>query len=150
MSPVLRDGNLVFTQKVSPQKLQLGDIVVFSDKGTHYIHRFLYIKKDARGLLRLVTKADRNLKPDFPVESSSFVGKVVEIKTRNNRVSLERKLFRAVSFFIGVISIIESVGAGLFNKIHMDFYIRGNFRKLLQRVIQSPNWFLQKIATRLL
>jgi signal peptidase I len=150
MSPVLQDGNLIFAQKVPPQKLWLGDIVVFTDKGTNYIHRFLYRKKDARGFLKIITKADRNLKSDFPVEQSHFVGKVVEIKARNKRISLEGKLFRVISFFVGTISIVEAVGAGLFNKIHLDFLIRGSFRRLLQSAIQSPNWFLQKIISRLL
>jgi len=72
MLPLLREGDIVFLYRASPQDIKVGDIVVYkSIYGGYIIHRVVKIVNET-GVLYFVTKGDNN-----PIDDSAL-GQFVE------------------------------------------------------------------------
>jgi signal peptidase len=66
MYPLLREGDLVFAYKPSPDKIHVGDIVIYRGiRGELIIHRVIRIVK-INNKYYYVTKGDNNPIPDYP------------------------------------------------------------------------------------
>ena len=83
MEPNLMVGELIMTDDVSINDIQLGDIISFRSQsadmyGNIITHRVVDIDKTAEGKTILLTKGDNNLSSDGSyVYESNYVGKVV-------------------------------------------------------------------------
>ena len=74
MWPVLKEGDLVFIEKVAKEELAIGDIVVWVNPKGFTIHRVVKLNEDT-----LVTRGDANFKDDPPVPYNDLVGRTYEI-----------------------------------------------------------------------
>lgn len=65
MLPLFREGDLVFINKVKPDEIKVGDIIVYSTRGgSLIIHRVIEVKVEDNKYY-YVTKGDNNVFPDF-------------------------------------------------------------------------------------
>lgn len=80
MCPTLREGDLVFTYKPSPEDISIGDIIIYSTRtGDLIIHRVVRIYKTGTSYY-YITKGDNNEAPDpFRVTYEMIKGKVIRI-----------------------------------------------------------------------
>lgn len=77
MQPVLNPGDVALMQKVSEDKINVGDIIQFWTGEAFIIHRVIY-KNEENG--RFQTKGDNNITPDSaPVYGSQIKGKMIGI-----------------------------------------------------------------------
>jgi len=74
MWPVLKVGDLILVQGVSPSDLKVGDIVVYSNERGFTIHRIIQIDQ-AKGTL--TTKGDANNISDLPVRITDVFGRAL-------------------------------------------------------------------------
>ena len=83
MSPEIEVGELIRTEKVRIEQIEIGDIVSFISvsprtKGLIITHRVIDIETGDDGEIMLVTKGDANLPVDTePVTESNYIGMVV-------------------------------------------------------------------------
>lgn len=75
MWPALKRGDLVFIEGVTPQQLQIGDVVVYSNQRGFTIHRITLIDLE-KGMI--TTKGDANNVSDSPVPVGDVIGRAVE------------------------------------------------------------------------
>jgi len=80
MEPTLSDGDLVMVKKVDPEEVEVGDIIVFYEPGSHstiIIHRVVY-RVEQGGHVFFKTKGDNNRDPDpWFVSEKDLIGVVV-------------------------------------------------------------------------
>ncbi|WFO76330.1 signal peptidase I [Desulfurococcaceae archaeon MEX13E-LK6-19] len=82
MFPLLREGDIVFIKKVSPEDIHVGDVIVYEYRGKYIIHRVIKVIHQ-NGKTYYVTKGDNNFvidpyyEPGVPYDKVK--GKVVEI-----------------------------------------------------------------------
>jgi signal peptidase len=75
MQPTLHFGDLVFTVKVDPSKIEVGDIVAVKTESSVYMHRVIE-KKIAGGTIFFKLKGDANEEPDSCyITDSEIIGK---------------------------------------------------------------------------
>ena len=75
MEPTLQSGDLVLViRRVSPDDIDLGDVIVYRRGRTLIIHRVVRVEDGV-----MITKGDNNWLPDPPVGASEIVGKVLEV-----------------------------------------------------------------------
>lgn len=79
MSPAIREGDLLQVEPISPDKLQIGDILLYQNQKRLICHRLAQIYKN-RGKAYLVTKADRSSTLDPPILVKQILGRVVNIE----------------------------------------------------------------------
>jgi signal peptidase I len=88
MYPTIRDGDVVQVRPVEPGVIDIGDIFLFRNSGRLFVHR-LVAKSRQEDRVLLVAKGDSNPRPDKQVEYSDVLGKIVEVRRRRHRRSLE-------------------------------------------------------------
>jgi len=98
MYPVLKDGDVGMVQQCDPEKLQIGDIVVFKSRDKYVAHRLIKIQK--KGTLNFFTaRGDKNLFNDPPFTAEALAGQIIQftrgskiLNTRDRKVRLLTKL----------------------------------------------------------
>ena len=88
MYPTIRDGDVVQVRPVEAGEIGIGDIFLFRNSGRLFVHRLVARSRQEDRLL-LVAKGDANPGPDKQVEVSDVLGKIVEVRRRSHRRSLE-------------------------------------------------------------
>ncbi|MEM4717388.1 MAG: signal peptidase I [Desulfurococcaceae archaeon] len=86
MLPLFREGDLVFINKVKPDEVKVGDIIVYSTRGgSLIIHRVIEVVVEDNTYY-YVTKGDNNTFPDFiyfengkGIPYTRVVGKILTI-----------------------------------------------------------------------
>lgn len=78
MSPALEPGDIVITRDVSPDDVEIDDIIRFQHGDSYIIHRVVDIEK-ASGTIYFITKGDANNVEDSPVVEGQLEGKVIVI-----------------------------------------------------------------------
>lgn len=93
MFPILRAGDVGVVQSCDPEKLRVGDIVVFKSKNTYIAHRLIRIQKN--GTLTVFTaRGDKNLFNDPPFTAEALAGQIKQF-TRGSKIhSTEESGFR--------------------------------------------------------
>jgi len=82
MSPALKDGDWVRIRKTD--KINLGDVILFSRSGGRFLHRVVRIRKKEKGIF-YVTKGDNSPHLDLPVPASAVEGKVIMVERGEDR-----------------------------------------------------------------
>jgi hypothetical protein len=89
MKPLLRAGDVVEVERVPPDDLCAGDIVVVQRQGEFVTHRLLGV--DEHGWH---THGDRTRSPDAPVTAADIVGRVAALERGERRVDLQPARWR--------------------------------------------------------
>jgi signal peptidase len=76
MNPALVAGDVVITRDVSPEEIEVGDIIRFQHGGSYIIHRVVEIEKES-GHIYFVTQGDANNVLDPPLLEGQMEGKVI-------------------------------------------------------------------------
>lgn len=78
MEPTLRMGDIAITRNVSPEDVEVGDIIWYrhGDGGTSIMHRVIEVEP-AAGRPVFVTRGDANNTPDEPIIAEQIEGEVV-------------------------------------------------------------------------
>lgn len=77
MTPALNLGDVVIYQKVAPEKISTGDIIVFATPAGTVIHRVIKVE-ESNGRYYFTTKGDANKSPDHElVLQENILGKVI-------------------------------------------------------------------------
>ena len=101
MNPVLKRGDIISIRAISPEKIRLGDIVVFATNGALCVHR-LIMKIHRGGRFILITKSDNALVIDRPFYDKKLLGKVVEIKKDVMTLNLESYSWTIINRILGL------------------------------------------------
>lgn len=109
MSPILVAGNEVAVKYCAPEKLNIGDIVVFKHNDCLYAHRYIHRAKHSGNMLRFVTKGDNLLDLDnMTVTAQDLFGKVVSIKKSYGEIKLAGFSWKMYGYFLAVISFLQA------------------------------------------
>jgi signal peptidase I len=77
MYPVLKDGDVGMVQQCDPEKLRIGDIVVFKSRDKYVAHRLIKIQK--KGSLNFFTaRGDKNLFNDPSFTAEALAGQIIQ------------------------------------------------------------------------
>ncbi len=102
MAPFLPPGSELEVRAVAPEALCPGDIVLLEHGGRLIAHRVL-ISRTREG--RVVTKGDRNPRPDPPLEPSQVLGLVIAMRAPGGeRRALRGRLARSLGLVIALAS----------------------------------------------
>jgi signal peptidase I len=101
MYPTIRDGDVVQVRPVEPGEIGIGDIFLFRNTGRLFVHRLIAKARQGDRLL-LIAKGDANPRPDKQVEHSEVLGKIVEVRRRRHRRSLESGSRHRIESFLFV------------------------------------------------
>jgi signal peptidase I len=99
MYPTIRDGDVVQVRPVEPGEIEIGDIFLFRNSGRLFVHRLVAKSRQGDRLL-LVAKGDANPRPDKQVEHGDVMGKIVEVRRRRHRRSLESSYRHRIESFL--------------------------------------------------
>lgn len=122
MNPTLKSNDGIVYNKVNIDKVKKDDIVVFyymNDEGAllangYLVHRVVYIMKDNKGNINLLTRGDNNLEDDKQyVTSKNFVGVYKHKTSKLTSLFLENKVLDCP-----IILIICSLG--IINTLCLD------------------------------
>ncbi len=76
MNPVLYPGDVVITRVISPEKIQVGDIIRFHRDGVDVVHRVMEVQNNNATRV-FITCGDNNNVDDSPVMADQLEGKVI-------------------------------------------------------------------------
>jgi signal peptidase I len=96
MSPLLRPGDHVLVQVVSPDTLQRGDLLVTQRIDGYLTHRLVAVNE-----LGWYTKGDRNRRADAPISAQLITGLVVAVERRGYTRSIRTRPRILVARFQG-------------------------------------------------
>lgn len=77
MFPLLKTGDRVRLERVSPADLRPGDIITFQARGQINTHRFWGVIQGSRPDGRLQTRGDRSLTFDQSIGADQLIGRVI-------------------------------------------------------------------------
>jgi len=84
MYPVLKDGDVGMVQKCDPEKLRIGEIVVFKLRDNYVAHRLIRINRNG-ALTYFTARGDKNLFNDPPFTAEVLAGQIVQF-TRGKKI----------------------------------------------------------------
>lgn len=88
MVPVINIGDVVIIKEISPEEVELGDIILFPMGNTQVVHRVIEIKEQGNQKV-FITKGDANCVPDAdPVLPANVMGEVIFIIPKAGWVTL--------------------------------------------------------------
>ena len=118
MEPTLHVGDLILVIGVDSSSINIGDIIIYFDRGEPIVHRVIDVKV-VDGIRRFLTKGDANSMPDrnpnnphIWVPEDSIAGKVVLVIPYLGVVSLAvstNKYLYVIIIFLLIISIVLSM-----------------------------------------
>jgi signal peptidase I len=80
MSPDIEIGDIVLVQRITPEEVELEDVIMFREENVRISHRVVEIREDERGLPLYITKGDANASRDSdPVIAEQLLGRVVKV-----------------------------------------------------------------------
>ncbi|MDD5084855.1 MAG: signal peptidase I [Candidatus Omnitrophica bacterium] len=89
MLPFLKEKDILLVEKTSPERIGIGDIIVYEDNGGLITHR-VYNKFIERNRQYFLTKGDNSLLFDLPFTNYEVVGRIIAVK-RNGKFSYLNK-----------------------------------------------------------
>lgn len=79
MHPFLKPGDKAIVEKINPEKLKIGDIVIINFDERHIAHRL--IKKEFKnGVQYYITKGDSCEMPDPPIMAENILAKIIAVE----------------------------------------------------------------------
>ena len=97
MAPTIPDGSLLDVQSVTPEELQVGDIVLVKAAGGRPLYHRVARIFGGRHRRQVQTWGDACARPDLPVPVANVLGRVQAAETNGVRIDLadhQRKLAR--------------------------------------------------------
>jgi ATP-binding cassette subfamily B protein len=88
MYPTLKDGDWGTVEKISPEELRTGDIVVFKSHDKLIAHRLIAITS-LKGEKIFYAKGDKNSYKDAPFTRDALVGKIVSFQRKNKTIKMD-------------------------------------------------------------
>jgi signal peptidase len=76
MNPMLYPGDVVITRVISPEQIQVGDVIRFHRDGIDVVHRVKEVRTNGSTLV-FVTRGDNNNVDDSPIMTDQLEGKVI-------------------------------------------------------------------------
>jgi len=146
MEPNLRVGELIITDDIPIEKLQLGDIVSFRSQsadmyGNIITHRVVDMGKNSEGEIILLTKGDNNLSTDSSyVYKSNYVGKVVW--SSGNSIISSLITFATGSYGFLACVVLPSI---LIFAILLSSSVK-NIKKDIQRLVEDEQKAKEKVS----
>ncbi len=92
MEPTIRAGDIAITRPVSPDEVQVGDIVRFRQGKTAILHRVIEIQQE-NGKTIFITQGDNNNSADEPWEADQLEGELVLVIPKVGWVAIFLKQF---------------------------------------------------------
>lgn len=119
MAPWLRDGDYVIVEPLHRNKARFGDLVLFRNAGGALVlHRVIRRWRNARGLHRLQTRGDANIRLDASVETERVLGRVRLVERNGgDRIDLESAGQRLRALVIGAGMLL---GSALYYKLAVE------------------------------
>ena len=102
MVPLLRPGDVVWVEPVTPSALKRGDLIVVQRQGTWVTHRLV-----ARQGGKWQVKGDNLRHPDPPVTDEAVLGRVVAIERDGLRIDLRELRWQLLNRVLGWIGWVE-------------------------------------------
>ena len=146
MEPNLRVGELIITDDIPIEKLQLGDIVSFRSQsadmyGNIITHRVVDMGKNSEGEIILLTKGNNNLSTDSSyVYKSNYVGKVVW--SSGNSIISSLITFATGSYGFLACVVLPSI---LIFAIVLSSSVK-NIKKDIQRLVEDEQKAKEKVS----
>ncbi len=129
MSPVIHAGDNIIVEAAKASELIPGDIILIDCETKYYTHRF--VTRFQRGMFNyIVTKGDSVGRFDNPFPESLVLGKVVEIKAKNQDIDLTRRRYRIIHFLYGKLLQMQWRILSNYFFTRQNRFFRGVFRRL--------------------
>lgn len=107
MSPLLRDGDVVWVRPVEPGSVEVGDVVLCSPgdspPGRVVVHRVVR-RRTLSGGLSFVVQGDRVAQPDGMIPGAQVYGRVAAIEREGRQIEMDRPLVR----LLGRLAVLRS------------------------------------------
>jgi len=133
MLPTLRPGQLLAVD-FAPQRLAVGDMLVFRQVDMLLVHRLLGSARPLEGHRRLRTRGDGVLNLDPPVELDRVVGRVVAIENDGCWRSVRQRPARIYARLLALHDFFWSGLASLFrpvDRLLLRFGVPLRFRRMI-------------------
>ncbi len=136
---LIADGEMVIVQRIKPQQLTVGDILLFYQDNQFFVHRIVY-KRQNNGQYIFITKGDMHLGFDPPVGEEQILGKVITIKKRPGSIGLAAPAGKILSYSICAYSTLAYLGNVAFDVIVNHFF--DALSKILSLLHRTNSQFL--------
>lgn len=104
MSPLLRNGDVVFLKKANYSRLNVSDIVCVKKGGIIFTHRIIY-----KSNKYIITKGDHNIISDGKVFPKQIIGIAYKVKRAGQIITLKDiYLFQSTYYFQEIIKITKT------------------------------------------
>lgn len=114
MLPLINPNDKLFIKK--SQNYSINDIVVLTDGNSLFAHRIIWIDPQKK---YLITKGDNNQKPDPIVPLDKILGRVEEIKRKNEKIKLEHLYFSQSLTYLSQLKKIDQA----FKKSSLNYLV---------------------------
>ncbi len=94
MFPCLKEGDICYIKKVTPDELRCGDLIVFRTTNRFVVHRLHKIHTNY-----LITKGDNLFNKDRPLSLDKFWAKVISIEHKSKKQDLDSPKQKTIQFF---------------------------------------------------
>jgi signal peptidase I len=84
MLPSISPGDVLLVVQCSPESIEPGDVVVFTDRTRVFAHRLVEKRRDLSGS-SFVTRGDSTWHNDPPSRDDQLIGKVVAVRSAGQR-----------------------------------------------------------------
>lgn len=105
MFPFICWNEYIVVKDVLPQKIEIGDIVLFSSNNNSKVAHRVVKKGFVNGSLIFQTKGDRNNFLDEPIETNRIIGKVIVLRRKNKVFGLPSKGRELIGYKMSCFSI---------------------------------------------
>ena len=130
MFPTMKEGDLGYVEKCTPDELKIGDVVVFKANEKLVAHRLTSMFYQ-NGVRVFETKGDKNSFHDAPFTSEELVGKITSIQRKNRLRRLDSPLMRFQRFTSSYLSILLIPAFDLYIRLKSRFTrLNSGFRSL--------------------
>lgn len=123
MRPFIISGNVITVQPTEPEKLSIGDVLLYLSEGKFYVHRLIR-KYKVENQLFFITKGDNRQLQDPPILLSQILGKVIKIERGDRPYNAGSIPIKLSNYFISMIPL------HLINQL-------ANLRNKLNRIIST-------------
>lgn len=112
MTPTMEVGDIAIAVSIDPNKIQVGDIIQYWQRGEMTLHRVIEIRKTETGKV-FITKGDANAEPDpDPVYPNQIKGKLLYIISKLGWVSIYLKEFAANAYNFLTVTLPKAIVEG--------------------------------------
>lgn len=142
MRPLLKEGDNILVQNITPETLRVGDVVVFPCADKMIAHRFLGYQRTDQGKKLMVTKGDNLPYVDNPLCPTEFLlGKVIEIHRNDKIRAMDYPMRFFASQLIAGILKVEIELIEITDKVAQKiFRAQGKCKGITPRLLRMVQW----------